>query len=579
MASPSRSRLGYLKFCALGVKIPVGIPQALWIHGADHGWNTSSFVASRSRSRFGYLKFVVSRSRPRLEYLKFGGYVVKIPVGIPQACGIVVAIPVGIPQVLGRRGPDLSSFVASRSGSRLGYLKFCSFAVRNPFGIHQVCGFAVRIPVGIPQVCVIVVTSPVRTPQVLWLRGQDPGWDTSSVVASQSGSRLAYLKFCGFAVKIPVGIPQVCGFLVRIPMKVRYLKFVVSWSRSRLGYLKCCSFVVKIPVGIPQVCGFVVRIPVGIPQVWWLRGQNFGWDSSSWSRTRLRYLKFCGFVVTIPVEIPQVCGFSVKIPVGIPQVCGLAVKIPIWIPQVLWLRGQDPGYLKFCGFVLRTRSRSWLGYLKFVASWSRVPVGILQVLWLGGQDPSCDTSRFVASWSRSRLGLSRVLWLRSRNPQILWLRGHDPAGLWSRSWLGYLNFCGQDPDWMPQFWWLRGQSFGGNTSSVVPSWSRSRSVCLKLCGFVVKMPVGIPPYSPHSQVRPKGDLAIGTVFGCWACPSANVGPATLAAAVSPFGCLSPVLASSGTGLAVASGGVACDPLGPAGGLAHSSRVKDSRIAC
>ena len=44
--------------------------------------------------------------------------------------------------------------------------------------------------------------------------------------------KLGYLKFCGFAVKIPVGIPQKCGFVVKT------------------GYL---GFAVKILVGIPQV--------------------------------------------------------------------------------------------------------------------------------------------------------------------------------------------------------------------------------------------------------------------------------------------------------------------------------------
>ena len=128
----------------------------------------------------------------------------------------------------------------------MGFLKFCDFAVRIPVGIRQVCGFASKIPVGVPQ--------------GLWLGAQDTGWDTSSFVASWSGSRLGYLKLCGF-------VPQVCGFAV------------------------------KIPVGIPQVCGVAVKIPVGIPQVLWLRGQDPGWDTSSvaiasWSRSRLGYLKF-----------------------------------------------------------------------------------------------------------------------------------------------------------------------------------------------------------------------------------------------------------------------------------------------
>ena len=157
--------MGYLKFCAL--------------RGQDPGWNTSSFVDSQSKSRLGYLKLVAWR---RLGYLKF---------------------------------------VASWSGSRFGYLKLC--------------GFVVKIQVGIPQ--------------VLWLRGLDPGWDTSSFVASWSVSRLEHIKFCGFVVMIPVGVPQVCSFAVRNPVggtSSLWLRgqdpgwdtFVASRSRSRLGYLK-----------------------------------------------------------------------------------------------------------------------------------------------------------------------------------------------------------------------------------------------------------------------------------------------------------------------------------------------------
>ena len=79
-------------------------------------------------------------------------------------------------------------------------------------------------------------------PQVLWLpAGQDRGWSTSGL-----------------------------WFVIRIPVK--------------LGYLKFCGFAVKILVGVPQqVCGFAVRIPVGIPQVLWLRGQYLDWDTSSFA--------------------------------------------------------------------------------------------------------------------------------------------------------------------------------------------------------------------------------------------------------------------------------------------------------
>ena len=197
---------------------------------------------------------------------------------------------------------------------------------------------------------------------------------------------MGYLKFCGFADKIPVGIPQVLWLRSQDP----------GWDSSSLWLPEVCGFAVRNPVGIPQVCGFVVRIPVGIPQVLWNRipeelwvgGQDPGWDSSmwlwlggqapgrdtsssSWSGSRLGYLKFCDFV-------PQVSGFAVKIPVGIPQVCGFAVKIPVGIPQ-------------FCGLVVR------------------VQVGIPEVLT-------------VASWSRSRL---EVLWLRGQDPG--WSTNHDPG--------------------------------------------------------------------------------------------------------------------------------------------------------
>ena len=47
---------------------------------------------------------------------------------------------------------------------------------------------------------------------------------------------MEYPKFCEFAVKIAVGVPQGGGFVVKIPVGV-YLKFVASWPRSRLGYL------------------------------------------------------------------------------------------------------------------------------------------------------------------------------------------------------------------------------------------------------------------------------------------------------------------------------------------------------
>ena len=145
MSSWSRSRLGYRKF-----------------------------VVSRSRYRLGHLKFVASRSRSRLGYLKF---------------------------------------VASLSGRPLGYLKFVASWSRSLLGYLKFCGFAVTIPVGMPQVCgsgsrfASSFVAPSSRSRYFTI-------DTSSFVASRSrsrlgwsGSRLGYLKFCGFAVKVPIGIP------------------------------------------------------------------------------------------------------------------------------------------------------------------------------------------------------------------------------------------------------------------------------------------------------------------------------------------------------------------------------------
>ena len=235
------SRLGYLKFGGFAVKIPVGIRQVLWLCSQDPGWDTSSswlcgpepgwdtsslrpgwknssFLVSRSRSRLGYLKFVASWSRPRLEYFKpqVCGFAVRTPAGIPPVCGFVVRIPCWY----------TSSFVASPSRSRLGYLKFVASWPRSRLGylnfpivagLPQVLwlrgqeGFAVTGPVEIPQVCGFLVRMPVRIPEVLW--------DTLCFAASQSGSRLGYLKFCGFGVKIPVG-KKFCGVAIKIPFGI-----------------------------------------------------------------------------------------------------------------------------------------------------------------------------------------------------------------------------------------------------------------------------------------------------------------------------------------------------------------------
>ena len=308
--------------------------------------------------------------QPRQGYLKFCGCTVRIPVWIPQVCGFVVRIPVSSLWVRGEDpGWDAPSFVASAGQDPGWSTSGLWFVIRIPvkLGYLKFCGF-----VGIPQKCGFVVKTDTSS---LWPRGPHPGWATSSFaasrsrswlgylnkfVASRSGSRLGYLRFCGFVVSIPIGIPQVL--------------------------LNCCGFVVKT-----SVCGFVVRIPVGIPQVLWFRGQDPGWGTSSlWLRSQdpgwdtsslslrgqysgwvlhqvswlrclkflvLGYLKFCGFV-----------------PVGIPQVCGFAVKIPVGIPQVLWLRGQDG---RRDTSASRSRSRSGYSsfvipfriYLQFVVSW------------------------------------------------------------------------------------------------------------------------------------------------------------------------------------------------------------------
>ena len=196
-----KNPVGILQVCAIAVKIPVGIPQVggfalripvgihhvLWLRDQEPGRDTSSFVASQSRSWLGYLKFVSSWSRSRLAYLKFCVVVVRIPAGIRQLCGQDSGES-GIPPVLWLcdqdpgwdssslrvrgedPGWDTSSFVASRSRSRLRYLNFCGFVLKILVGMPPVCGFVVRNPVGIPS--------------NLWLRGHDPGRDTSSFVVS-----------------------------------------------------------------------------------------------------------------------------------------------------------------------------------------------------------------------------------------------------------------------------------------------------------------------------------------------------------------------------------------------------------
>ena len=226
-------KLGYLKFCGLAVKIPGWDTSKMWLRGQDR-----------------YLKFVASWSASRLGYLKFCGFAVKILVGIPQqVCGFAVRIPVGIPQVLWLRGQypdwdtssfaellwlrgqdlglwlrgadpgwDTSSFVVSRARSRLGYLEFVASQSRSRLGhlkfvaswsifrLGYTSSFVASLPqvsgVGIPQTLWL---RPGWDTSSLWFRGQDPGRDTSSLVASwsrrdtsasRSRSRSGYLKFC-----------------------------------------------------------------------------------------------------------------------------------------------------------------------------------------------------------------------------------------------------------------------------------------------------------------------------------------------------------------------------------------------
>ena len=194
----------------------------------------------------------------------------------------------------------------------------------------------------------------------MWLRAEDPAWDTSSFVISRARSRLGSLDLW-LRGQDPGCVASWSRFRLGYTSRfvtswsrsrLGYLKFVASWSGSRLGYLQFCGFVVSIPVGIPEVVWLrgqdfgwdTSRIP-GILQVLWLRCQDPGWDTSNFvasarlgylkfvvsrSRSRLGYLKF-GFVVKTGWDL----GFAVKIPVGTPQVCGFAFKLPVGIRQVL----------------------------------------------------------------------------------------------------------------------------------------------------------------------------------------------------------------------------------------------------
>ena len=103
---------------------------------------------------------------------------------------------------------------------------------------------------------------------MLWLRGEDPGWDTSSFwPRGENAGRIP--KCCG-VVQIPVGTPQVLWLRGENPGRIALVT-------------ECCGFVAKIPVGIPQVLWLRGENPGRIPQVLWLRGEDPGWDTSSFS--------------------------------------------------------------------------------------------------------------------------------------------------------------------------------------------------------------------------------------------------------------------------------------------------------
>ena len=176
------------------------------------------------------------------------------------------------------------------------------------------CRFAVKMPVGIPQ--------------DLWLRGQDPGWDTSNFVASLSRCRLGCLKFYGFVVKTPVEISQILRLRGQDPSRDT-ASVEGSWSRSRPGYLKFCGI-----SRYRKFIDFIIKIPLWIFQLLSIRGQYHGLDTS---RSRLGYLKYCDFVIQIEISIPQILWFR-----RIPQVWGIMDKTPTRIPQVWWPTWSRP---------------------------------------------------------------------------------------------------------------------------------------------------------------------------------------------------------------------------------------------
>ena len=189
---------------------------------------------------------------------------------------------------------------------------------------------------------------------------------------SQSRSRLGYLKF--------------------VASRPRSLKFVASCSTSRLGYLSQALWLRGQDPGWDTSSLWLrAQDPGWDTSSLCLRGQGAGWDTSSfvasrdassfvasWSGSRVAYLKFCGFAVEISLGLPQVCARGQD-----PGLGYSVVRIPVGIPQNLWLRGQDPVWLRL-----------------------KIPVGIPQNLWLRGQDPGWGTSNLWLrdpGWDTSKL--------------------------------------------------------------------------------------------------------------------------------------------------------------------------------
>ena len=125
-------------------------------------------------------------------------------------------------------------------------------------------------------------------------------------------------------------------------------------------------------------CGFVVKNPVGIPQIWWLYGQDPDWDTSG----RVAYL-----------DTASVMAFCGKIPFGSFSASWSGLGTSRYRLGYLKLSRSRLGYLKFCGFVVKIAIRIsqvwWLHYQDFG--------GITQILWVHGNHSDGDAANFVAS--------------------------------------------------------------------------------------------------------------------------------------------------------------------------------------